>query len=95
MTKQLATVPGLIVYPSQANFLFVELPNGVSGRTLRDRLLEDHGLLVRECSNKIGATEQQLRLAVQTRTAVDSLVRALCDELSVDVVQQSVGSQVR
>jgi histidinol-phosphate/aromatic aminotransferase/cobyric acid decarboxylase-like protein len=81
MTEQLATVPGLVVYPSQANFLFVELPVEVSGRRLRDRLLKDHGILVRECSNKIGATEQQLRLAVQTRAAVDSLVTALCDEL--------------
>lgn len=81
MTERLATVPGLVVYPSQANFLFVELPDEVSGRTLRDRLLKDHGLLVRECSNKIGATEQQLRLAVQTRAAVESLVTALCDEL--------------
>lgn len=95
MTERLATVPGLVVYPSQANFLFVEIPDGVSGRILRDRLLNDHGLLVRECSNKIGATEQQLRLAVQTRNAVDSLVTALCDELSVEVVKQPVGLQVR
>ena len=83
MAERLAAVPGLVVYPSQANFLFVELPEEMSGRTLRNRLLKDHGLLVRECSNKIGATEQQLRLAVQTNAAVDTLVAALCDELSV------------
>ncbi len=81
MAERLATVPGLVIYPSQANFLFVELPDGMSGRTLRDRLLKDHGLLVRECSNKIGATEQQLRLAVQRNVAVDTLVAALCEEL--------------
>ena len=81
MTKQLSTVPGLIIYPSKANFLFVELPDGTSGRTLRDRLLANHGLMVRECSNKIGSTEQYLRMAVQTRDAVDMLVPALHDEL--------------
>ena len=81
MSERLGMVPGLMVHPSQANFLFVELPNEVSGRALRDRLLKNHGLLVRECSNKIGATEQQLRLAVQTEAAVDLLVPALCDEL--------------
>ena len=85
MTERLAKVPGLVVYPSQANFLFVELPVEVSGRRLRDRLLKNHGLLVRECSNKIGATEQQLRLAVQTRAAVDVLVTALHDELNVEL----------
>jgi histidinol-phosphate/aromatic aminotransferase/cobyric acid decarboxylase-like protein len=84
MSKRLSTVPGLVIYPSQANFLFVELPDGVSGRALRDRLLQNYGLLVRECSNKIGATEQQLRLAVQTRAAVDVLVTALHDELNVE-----------
>jgi histidinol-phosphate/aromatic aminotransferase/cobyric acid decarboxylase-like protein len=82
MTEQLATVPGLTIYPSKANFLFVELPEGVSGRTLRDQLLKDYGVMVRECSNKIGSSEQYLRLAVQSRAAVDVLVAALHHELS-------------
>jgi histidinol-phosphate/aromatic aminotransferase/cobyric acid decarboxylase-like protein len=82
MTKRLAAVPGLTVYPSRANFLFVELPEGISGRTLRDRLLRNYGVMIRECSNKIGATEQQLRLAVQGRDAVEVLVPALQNELT-------------
>src|SRR5919202_175143 len=48
----------LTVSPSQANFLFVRLPEGVSGRFLRDRLLEHYGVMVRENSNKVGSTEQ-------------------------------------
>lgn len=82
MTARLAEVHGLTVYPSKANFLFAELPEGVPGKTLRDRLLRHHGLLVRECSNKIGSSEQYLRLAVQGRAAVDVLVPALRIELS-------------
>jgi threonine-phosphate decarboxylase len=82
MTDQLAALPGLKIYPSKANFLFVELPDGISGRTLRDRLLTNYGLMVRECSNKIGSSEQYLRLAVQGKGAVDSLVAALHDELT-------------
>jgi histidinol-phosphate/aromatic aminotransferase/cobyric acid decarboxylase-like protein len=82
MTEQLAGVPGLTIYPSQANFLFVELPERGSGRALRDRLLRNHGLMVRECSNKIGSSEQYLRLAVQGHAAVDTLVAALHDELA-------------
>jgi len=81
MTKQLATITGVTVFPSKANFLFVELPKHTSGRALRDRLLDRYGLMVRECSNKIGCSEQYLRLAVQRKEAVDSLVRALQMEL--------------
>ena len=82
MLKQLERIPGLRVFPSRANFLYVELPPNVPGRELRDRLLEQYGLMARECSNKIGSSEQYLRLAVQTKEAVDLLVAALNRELS-------------
>jgi histidinol-phosphate/aromatic aminotransferase/cobyric acid decarboxylase-like protein len=82
MTRQLETVPELTLFQSKANFLFVELLDNVSGRSLRDRLLSKYGLMVRECSNKIGCSEQYLRLAVQKREAVDCLVEALKIELA-------------
>ncbi len=82
MSRRLFEVPGLKVYPSRANFLFVELPEGVPGKVLRDRLLKHHGLMVRECSNKIGSSEQYLRLAVQSRAAVDVLAPALRVEMA-------------
>lgn len=90
MTDRLKSVPGLTVYPSRANFLFIELPEGVSGKALRDRLLKNYGVMVRECSNKIGSTEQYLRVAVQCKDAVDVLVPALRDELSRMVARNIV-----
>jgi threonine-phosphate decarboxylase len=92
MTQKLSCVSGLTVYPSRANFLFVELPEGVSGRTLRDRLLQNHGVMVRECSNKIGSSEQYLRLAVQPRAAADVLVSALQAELSLQVASHALSA---
>ena len=83
MARQLETIPGLRVFPSRANFLYVELPENVPGRKLRDRLLKEYGLMVRECSNKIGSSERYLRLAVQTQSAVDLLTSALIRELSL------------
>ncbi|HET6975982.1 MAG TPA: histidinol-phosphate transaminase [Pyrinomonadaceae bacterium] len=83
MLNQLERIHGLRVFPSRANFLYVELPHGVQGRELRDRLLQHYGLMVRECSNKIGSSERYLRLAVQTREAVDLLAQALSRELSI------------
>jgi histidinol-phosphate/aromatic aminotransferase/cobyric acid decarboxylase-like protein len=82
MTEQLSVVSNLKICPSKANFLFVELPSGVSGRALRNRLLKNHGLMVRECSNKLGSSERYLRLAVQGKAAVNVLVPALHDELT-------------
>ena len=83
MLNQLEQVPGLRVFSSKANFLYVELPPNVPGRKLRDRLLARYGLMVRECSNKIGSSEQYLRLAVQTKEAVDLLCEALSREVSL------------
>ena len=81
MASLLETVPGLVVRPSQANFLHLRLPRRGLGRRLRDRLLESHGLYVRECSNKIGASDSDLRLAVLPCPAQDRLVEALRLEL--------------
>ena len=83
MLDQLERIPSMRVFASKANFLYVELPPNVPGRKLRDRLLEQYGLIVRECSNKIGSSERYLRLAVQTKEAVDLLVEALGRELSL------------
>lgn len=90
MAERLGDVPGLTVYPSQANFLFLELPEGVSGRALRDRLLQRHGVMVRECSNKVGSTEQYLRVAVLRREAAAVLVRALREELAPYAAASSI-----
>lgn len=81
MASRLASVPGITVQPSQANFLHVRLARRGLGRRLRNRLLEAHGLYVRECSNKIGASENELRLAVLPPPAQDRLVAALQVEL--------------
>lgn len=82
MLDKLKRIPRLRVFPSKANFFYVELPPDVPGRKLRDRLFKEYGLIVRECSNKIGSSERYLRLAVQTREAVDLLTQAFTRELS-------------
>lgn len=82
MYAQLQRVPGLITYPSKGNFLFSELPEGVSGKQVRDILLEQYGLLIRECSNKVGSTESYLRSVVRVRADADKLVAALSEVLA-------------
>ncbi|MDB4077048.1 histidinol-phosphate aminotransferase family protein [Porticoccaceae bacterium] len=77
MYHQLQKVQALKTYPSQCNFLFSELPPGVSGIEVRDLLLEQYGLVVRECSNKEGSTASFLRNVVRRPADTDKLVHAL------------------
>lgn len=77
MAGQLASLPGLTVYPSQGNFLFVRLPVGAEGTVVRDRLLTEHRILVRECGNKIGSSSRFLRLVVRPQVDVRRLVSGL------------------
>lgn len=77
MTAQLANLPGLTVYPSQGNFVFVKLPEGADGAQVRDRLLSEHGVLVRECGNKLGSSSQFMRLVVRSQPDVQRLLTGL------------------
>ncbi|MEV7014310.1 histidinol-phosphate transaminase [Streptomyces sp. NPDC093991] len=77
MSGRLSSLPGLTVYPSQGNFLFVRLPVGAEGTVVRDRLLTEHRILVRECGNKIGSSSRFLRLVVRPQVDVRRLVTGL------------------
>ncbi|MEU6216467.1 histidinol-phosphate transaminase [Streptomyces sp. NPDC047022] len=77
MARQLSHLPGLTVYPSQGNFLFVRLPVGAEGTVVRDRLLSEHRILVRDCGNKIGSSSRFLRLVVRPEVDVRRLVSAM------------------
>lgn len=82
MLRRLRGIEGLTTWPSQANFLYCELPPDICGRRLRDWLLQRHGLIVRECGNKIGSTSRYLRLAVREPASVDRLANALTQALA-------------
>jgi histidinol-phosphate/aromatic aminotransferase/cobyric acid decarboxylase-like protein len=77
MIVRLAQLPGLTVYPSQGNFAFIRLPGGVDGVVLRDRLLAEHGVLVRECGNKVGSSSRFLRLVVRQADEVQYLISGM------------------
>ncbi|QKV96810.1 histidinol-phosphate aminotransferase family protein [Streptomyces sp. NA02950] len=77
MTTQLAGLPGMTVYPSQGNFVFVKLPAGLDGSWVRDQLLSQHGVLVRECGNKLGSSSQFMRLVVRSQPDVQRLLTGL------------------
>lgn len=76
LSGALGAMSGLHVFPSEANFLLVELPASVRSSDLVDRLRHD-GLLVRDCATILGLSERMIRIAIRTPRENDRLVRCL------------------
>src|SRR3984957_1005281 len=65
--EDLRTMPQLEVYPTGANFLLFKVQNGMTARELQMRLLVEHEMYVRDCSNKLGMDAFHIRVASQGR----------------------------
>jgi threonine-phosphate decarboxylase len=75
--QNLRTVPRLEVYPTGANFVLFKIQNGMNATELQTRLLDEHGMYVRDCSNKLGMDAFHIRVASQGREKDLRLVEAL------------------
>jgi threonine-phosphate decarboxylase len=72
------TALGCRVHPSAANFLLIQLPARFPAAHIRERLLRDHAILVRECDSFRGLEGQNyLRVAVRLETENARLLEAL------------------
>ena len=74
------TVNGVRVIPSQANFVMVELEEGISPTELLKTLLIRYNLLIKELTTKTNG-RNYLRLAVRDTKDNDILVSAMKQEL--------------
>lgn len=72
----LARMPGLKPFPAAANYLLVEMGNGMTAADLRDRLL-CRKMIIRDCSNYIGLDRRFFRVAVRTAEENSRLLRAM------------------
>jgi threonine-phosphate decarboxylase len=75
--EDLRMMPQLEVYPTGANFLLFKVQNGMTARELQMRLLVEHEMYVRDCSNKLGMDAFHIRVASQGRERDMRLVEAL------------------
>lgn len=64
------------VYPSSANFLLVEIKEGMGARELRERLVH-HRILIRDCSSFMGLTDGFFRIAVRSADENQRLLECL------------------
>ncbi len=72
----LEAIPGLRVFPAEANFLFLKLDVGLSAKALQASLLAE-GIAIRTFSRSEGLDDRYLRLAVRLPPENDRLVQAL------------------
>lgn len=76
----LASVKGIRVIPSQANFIMVELDDAISPKELLKTLLIKYEILIKELTTKTNG-RNYLRLAVRNSEDNDRLIEALKAEL--------------
>jgi nicotinate-nucleotide--dimethylbenzimidazole phosphoribosyltransferase len=73
---------GLRAFESDANFLLLELAKAHRDPyDLVDRLIRNHGIVVRNCDQFEGLTTRSVRVAVKSRSENERLVAALRDAL--------------
>ena len=75
---ELAAVPFLEVFDSQANFFLCRLTGTMTSAELAVRLLSDYGILIKDCSTKKGFEGRNyIRIAIRNREDNSRLVKAL------------------
>jgi threonine-phosphate decarboxylase len=72
----LGQFPQLKLYPSSANFILVEVKEGMTSRELKERLLP-HRILIRDCSSFMGLSGQFFRIAVRNSEENKRLLECL------------------
>ena len=75
---ELQKISYLRVIPSQANYFLCELTDRFSAKELTLKLLEQHNILIKDCSTKKGfGGRNYIRIAIRDKKDNDKLVAAL------------------
>ncbi len=78
LRKSLQALEGVSVYYSNTNFMLCQLARHTAAE-LKDYLVRDYRMLIRDASNFKGLTPQHFRVAAQTPDENDALVEAIAD----------------
>jgi threonine-phosphate decarboxylase len=76
LAEMLRNIGGIFVTPSQTNFMLCKIVNH-SAAELKDYLVREHGLLIRDASNFEGLTPHHFRVAAQLPSENNALVEAI------------------
>ena len=76
LAKELEQIWGVVVTPSQTNYMLCRLVHHTAAE-LKDYLAREHHILIRDASNFKGLTPHHFRVASQTPAENDALVEAI------------------
>ena len=82
MKTELERIPNVKIYPTQSNFFLIELPDNVLACEMKERMILHHHILIRDCSNYKGLSQNHIRVNIKTRKENGILIEALKKELS-------------
>ena len=71
---ELRKIPKVTVFPSEANFLMIQLHN-ITAKELTKRLLKEYNMLIKDLSDKVG--RNYIRIAVRSREDNDKMIAAI------------------
>ena len=74
--EQLSEFKQLKIFPSSANYLLLQITDGISSMELRDRLMHQR-ILIRDCATFMGLSPRFFRIAVRCTEENGRLLRAL------------------
>jgi threonine-phosphate decarboxylase len=81
LNRRLNGLRGITALPTDTNFMLCHLDNG-EARQLKQWLMENHGILIRDASNFHGLDRSYFRVAAQSASEDDELVSAISEYLS-------------
>jgi len=81
--NRLSTVADIRVLPSHANYFLCDVGELMSSHSLAENLMNEHAILVKDCSTKVGMTGRQfVRVTVRDTADNDYFIAALKDTIA-------------
>lgn len=81
MKEKLDKIPGITAYPTESNFFLIKLENRITSGELKENLVKNHGILIRDCANFWGLDNLFIRVNIKERTLNEQLLKALAKEI--------------
>jgi histidinol-phosphate/aromatic aminotransferase/cobyric acid decarboxylase-like protein len=92
--QELRQLPNIKVYPSMANFVLIELQEGIKSTEFVAKLLITYGIYVRTCDDKIGLKGQFIRLASRSKEENDYVIQSIKACIQMNEVLKLVNETV-
>lgn len=86
MYEQLSKLKGVRAYPTDVNFILFELTGNCSAGELKRELIQNYGMLIRDCSNYRALTEKYVRINIKDREKNQEILKAI--QISIDTIEE-------